>query len=85
MADLFQKILYYIDGSDNSFNSTDLVLDFANIHKATIIAINIIDIQTISYYAQFKNITNGEAEIELEENGWKYLYYFEELALDRNI
>lgn len=86
MEKVISKILFLMDGSDAALNSANYTLSLAQTHSAIIIAVNVIDPTIVSQLARFqKDITIGEIEIELEENGWKYLYYFEEMALEHKV
>lgn len=82
----FSKILFLMDGSSYAMIAAEYTLKIAEVHQASVIAVTIIDPNIISQLSRFqKDVSLGEIEIELEENGWKYLYYFEEMATEKRI
>jgi len=85
MSKIFNKILLFMDGSDNSIDAAEFTIELSVIHSSIVIAINIIDPKIITQLSKFENKTYGEIEIKMEENGWKYLYYFEEMALEKKV
>jgi len=80
-----KKILFLLDGSDYAIESAEFTLSLARSLEASVIAINIIDPVIVQQMVRFQDKSQGEVEIELEENGWKYLYYFEEMALEKKV
>ncbi|MBP7462337.1 MAG: universal stress protein [Candidatus Delongbacteria bacterium] len=86
MEKIFDRILFLMDGSSHAMTAAEFTIRLAAIHQSTVIAVNIIDPNIVNQLSRFqKDLSLGEVEVELEENGWKYLYYFEEMAADKRV
>jgi len=74
------KILLNLDSTIESQHALDSAVFLAKSCSATIIAVNIVNKNVVTNLARFSDKSIAEIEIELEENGWKYLYDAEEKA-----
>ncbi len=74
------KILLNLDATIESQHALDSAVLLAKSCSATIIAVNIVNKNVVTNLARFSDKSIAEIEIELEENGWKYLYDAEEKA-----
>jgi len=52
---------------------------------AKIIALNVIDFEVMRHLAMKLGKREAEVSVDLEEEGWMYLYYLEEKAKDKGI
>ena len=82
MPELFGKILLPISGSDESINAAEFAVKLAAAHSSQIIALHVVDTSVVRQLARHSSKSPGEVEIEMEENGWRYLFYAEEMAKD---
>ncbi|MCK5852740.1 universal stress protein [bacterium] len=74
------KILLNLDSTIESQHALDSAVFLAKSCSATIVAVNIVNKNVVTNLARFSDKSIAEIEIELEENGWKYLYDAEEKA-----
>ena len=85
MPALFEKILLPISGSEESMSASEFAVKLAMAHGSQIIALHVVDTSVVRQLARHSGKTPGEIEIELEESGWRHLYYAEEMAKDSKI
>ena len=85
MQELFEKILLPVSGSDESISAMEYAVKLAAVHDSQIIALHVVDTSVVRQLARHSGKTPGEVEIEMEENGWRYLYYAEEMAKDSKV
>ena len=74
------KILLNLDANIESQHALDFAIFLAKSCSATIVAVNIVNKNVVTNLARFSDKSIAEIEIELEENGWRYLYDAEEKA-----
>jgi len=82
---MFEKILLPVSGSDESIAASEFAVKLATVHNSQIIALNVVDTTVVRQLARLSGKSPGEVEVEIEENGWRYLYYAEEVAKDNKI
>ena len=85
MQEMFGKILLPISGSDESIEAAKFTVKFAAAHGSQIIALHVVDTSVVRQLARHSGKSPGEIEIEMEENGWRYLFHTEEMAKDSKI
>lgn len=81
----FKKILLLVGTSSESHKSVRKTIALAKEIGAQIILINVVDTMLVN---RLKGVTGrnlSEIEVEMEENGWKYLYHAEEKSKDQGI
>jgi len=81
----FEKILLVVEASDESLRAARVAIDLAQDIGAMIIAIYVVDVAVVNHLASFSGKSVEEVTIELEENGWKYLYNVEEEAVAKKV
>ena len=74
------KILLNLDSTEESQHALETAIFLAKTCSASIIAINIVNKNVVTNLARFSDKSIAEIEVELEENGWHYLYDAEEKA-----
>jgi nucleotide-binding universal stress UspA family protein len=82
---LFEKILLVVEGSDMDHVVMESAIARALANKARLIVLNVVDRMVINRLKRLSEQSTAEIEIELEEKGWKALYYAEELAKDQGV
>ncbi|HGE69799.1 TPA: universal stress protein [Candidatus Poribacteria bacterium] len=82
---MFERILLPISGSDESKTASEFAVQLAKIHNSQIIALSVVDTTVVRQIARASGKSPGEVEIEIEENGWHYLYYADEIAKDNKV
>jgi nucleotide-binding universal stress UspA family protein len=82
---LFEKILLVVEGSDMDHAVMESAIARALANKARLIVLNVVDHMVINRLKRLSEQSTAEIEIELEEKGWKALYYAEELAKDEGV
>lgn len=85
MQELFKRVLLPISGSDESIAAAEFAVKLAAAHDSQIIALHVIDTSVVRQLARHSGKSPGEVEIEMEENGWRYLFYVEEMAKDNKV
>ncbi|MDQ1318516.1 MAG: hypothetical protein QG588_2178 [Candidatus Poribacteria bacterium] len=82
---MFEKILLPVSGSPESIAASEFAIKLAMVHNSQILALNVVDTSVVRQLAQHSGKSPGEVEVEIEENGWHYLYYVEEMAKDNKV
>lgn len=85
MQEMFKKILLPISGSDESISAAEFAVKLAAAHGSQIMALHVVDTSVVRQLARHSGKSPGEVEVELEENGWRYLYHIEEIAKDNKV
>ena len=85
MQEMFKRILLPISGPDESISAAEFAVKLATVHDSQIIALHVVDTSVVRQLARHSGKSPGEVEIELEENGWRYLYHIEEIAKDSKV
>jgi len=80
-----KKILFLVFSIKAQDELIDKVLDLAEKIDAKIIALNVIDFGMMRHLAAKLGKREAEVSVDLEEDGWMYLYYMEERTKDRGI
>ena len=80
-----KKILFLVFSIKAKDELIDRVLDMAKMLGAKIIALNVIDFEVMRHLAMKLGKREAEVSVDLEEEGWMYLYYLEEKAKDKGI
>jgi len=80
-----KKILFLVFSIKAKDDLIKQVLDIAQMLKAKIIALNVIDFEVMRHLALKLGKRQAEISVDLEEEGWMYLYYLEEKAKDRGV
>ena len=75
-----KKILLNLNSSKESQNALVAAITLAKMSGGAIIAVNIVNQTVITNIARHSEKSLAEVEVELEENGWHYLYAAEEQA-----
>ena len=82
---MFKTILLLTDTSDDSFHVAKVAVSLAETFQARLVALNVISKAKIHLLRKSSPKLISEIEIDMEEDGWKYLYCVEEMAKDRGI
>ena len=82
---MFDRILLPVSGSPESIVASEFAIKIATAHNSQIIALNVVDTSVVRQLAQRSGKSPGEVEVDIEENGWHYLYYVEEVAKDNKV
>ena len=78
---LFRKILLVVEGSSADHKLTLSAIARAIANKAQLVVLNVVDHMVINRMKRLSDQSTSELEIELEEKGWRALYFAEELAI----
>jgi nucleotide-binding universal stress UspA family protein len=82
---MFERILLPVSGSPESIVAAEFAIKLATVHNSQILALNVVDTSVVRQLAQRSGKSPGEVDVEIEENGWHYLYYVEEMAKDNKV
>jgi len=82
---MFERILLPVSGSPESIVAAEFAIKLATVHNSQILALNIVDTSVVRQLVQRSGKSPGEVDVEIEENGWHYLYYVEEMAKDNKV
>jgi nucleotide-binding universal stress UspA family protein len=74
-----------IDFSKESHDYFQKAIEISKALDAQIIGFNVIDINTIHSLARHTDKRESEIAVDLEENGWKYLYILEDMAKEKGV
>lgn len=72
------KILLNMDATIESQHALQAALHLGLLSGATIVAVNIVNRHVVTNLVRHGQQSLAEIEVELEENGWRYLYTAEE-------
>jgi nucleotide-binding universal stress UspA family protein len=79
-----EKILLYII-SGRTRASWNRAIELSKGLSATLYALFIVDKDTVKTVSDMRKLDEIETAIEIEEEGWKYLYYLEDMALNEGV
>lgn len=82
---MFKKILLVVESSESAIKAAESIVPFAEKIDSDIIALNVVDKRVVRHLLQVGDKSESEILVELEENGWRYLYMLEEKAKDHNV
>ena len=82
---LYGRILLVVEGGDSDRAVTPAATARAVANKARLFVLHVVDHMVINRIKRVSQQSTAEIEIELEEKGWKALYYAEEFAKDRGV
>ncbi len=82
---VFNKILLLVGSSDTGEKAADTAIRLAGANQAALIVLNVVDKMAINRMQRFSEQSATEIEIEMEEDGWKYLYAVEEDSKDHGV
>lgn len=79
-----KKLLLCVDSSNESQRALEVALDIAEA-GSEIFAVNVVNRHVVSRMVKTQGRTLAEAEVELEETGWHYLYAAEEVCKNHGV
>jgi nucleotide-binding universal stress UspA family protein len=80
-----KTILLVVEGAETDHASIEAAVARAVSDHGRLIVLNVVDHMVINRMKRLSDQTPAELEIELEEKGWRALYYAEELAKDKGV
>ncbi|MFC1453115.1 universal stress protein [Verrucomicrobiota bacterium] len=80
-----KKILLVVEGGDLDRAVTAAATARAVADKARLFVMQVVDRMVVNRMKRVSEQSTAEIEIELEEKGWKALYYAEEFAKDNGV
>jgi len=81
----FRRILLSVESTEGAQRAARLAIALAERDKAHLLALNVVDPSLIDRLARLTGRRTSEVEAEVEEDGWKYLYYVEGMAVEREV
>ena len=85
MEATFRRILLSVESTEGAQRAARLAIALAERDKAHLLALNVVDPSLIDRLARLTGRRTSEVEAEVEEDGWKYLYYVEGMAVEREV
>lgn len=82
---MFTNILLIVECSQETLRAAKVAIALARVYGANLIAVHVVDARTVAHFADYSRKSREEVAIELEENGWKYLYNIEEDAVESSV
>ena len=82
---LYKRILVLVEGGEMDRAVTAAAAARGVANKARLFVIHVVDHMVINRMKRVSEQSTSEIEIELEEKGWKALYYAEEFAKDQGV
>lgn len=73
-------IVLHVDTTAESQRAVGVAIQLALLSGARIVAVNVVNRHVVTQMARATGKPLAEVEVELEENGWRYLYAAEEEA-----
>lgn len=81
----FDVILLVVETTEESMQAARWAIGLAQFYEARLIGLNVVDRTVIVHLQRLSGKKLSEIEVEVEENGWKYLYHIESMAIERNV
>ncbi len=82
---MFDRILFLVNNDAETLDAAEKVIELADKFGSQIIALNIVDPSVARQLARHSGQRESEIYVDLEEDGWKYLFHVEESATDREV
>lgn len=79
-----EKILLYIVSGETR-TSWDRAIELSRSLSASLFALFVVDREMVRKVSKLRGTDEVDTAIEIEEEGWKYLYYLEEKAVDNGV
>lgn len=79
-----EKILLYIISGETR-NSWNRAIELSKGLSATLYALFIVDKDNVKRISDMRKLDEIDTAIKIEEEGWKYLYYLEDMALNEGV
>lgn len=79
-----EKILLYIISGETR-TSWSRALELSKSLSATLYALFIVDKDTVKMVSDMRKSDEIDTAIKIEEEGWKYLYYLEDMAFNEGV
>ncbi|MEA1912917.1 MAG: universal stress protein [candidate division WOR-3 bacterium] len=79
-----ERILLYIVSGELR-TSWNRAIELSKALSATLYALFIVDKEIVRKIARLKGDGEIDTAVKIEEEGWKYLYYLEEMAVDSGV
>ncbi len=76
-------LLYIISGETRA--SWNRAIDLSKSLSATLYALFIVDKDLVKTVADMRKLDEIDTAIKVEEEGWKYLYYLEDMAVNEGV
>jgi len=80
-----KKILLVVESSEESMKAARWAIHLASVCDAMLVCLNVVDTVVVNQLRKFSGKDFSTVEVEVEEQGWKYLYYLEDAAKDRKV
>ena len=80
-----RRILLVLEGAGSDHAVTQAAIARALADQARLVVLNVVDHMLVNRLKRLSEASTSEIEIELEEKGWKALYYSEEMAKDKGV
>jgi nucleotide-binding universal stress UspA family protein len=81
----YKNILLVVEGGDLDHAVTVAAVTEGVANKARLFVMHVVDHMVLNRMKRVSEQSTAEIEIELEEKGWKALYYAEEFAKDNGV
>jgi nucleotide-binding universal stress UspA family protein len=82
---MFEKIMLFVERSEETLKAARVTIDIARALGSRLIAVHVIDPAAVNQLASFSGKSPDEVTIELEEDGWRFLYNIEEEAVSKGV
>jgi nucleotide-binding universal stress UspA family protein len=79
---MLQKILFVVMPTEEALRAARFVADLARTMGAQIIALNVVDSSAARQMAGVSGAREAEVIVQMEEDGWHYLYDVEDVSKD---
>lgn len=79
-----KRILLIVTGISGYEKVVEDAAEIASAFKSEIVALAVLDKNRVRQLSKFSNKSIEEIEVDLEEDAWSYLYFTEEIVLERD-
>jgi nucleotide-binding universal stress UspA family protein len=81
----FLRILASVEGAESDQRTALAAIDLAARAGAKLVLINVVDAMLVNRVQRLTARSAAEVQVEMEEKGWKALYYAEDLSKGRGV
>jgi len=82
---MFKNILFLVFSAKAKDEIIEQVIEWAHIFGAQIVALNVIDFNLVRHLSAQLGKRESEVTVDLEQEGWMYLYYIEDKAKEKGV
>lgn len=81
---MYRRILLLVTGITGYEKVVEDAIEISAVFQSEIVALAVLDENKVRQFSKFSKKSIEEIEVDLEEDAWSYLYYTEEMIIDKD-